>query len=464
MNRHQLDELQTELLSQGYSRNYIRRLVEELEDHCYATIADSSIQTDDDEENELDLERLGTREALVEAVRGQEALLPWPKRYPVLFYSLIPGIMMMLLTFLSMLAAHNWLIGSSRELRAVSVQWIQGLQYLVIAVVPMVTVWATLQYRVSMIYALVSVGLACLSSLFTTGVAQCGENASPFVFSKWGFDLFRFSLPLVSCIAVVAIVRLVSHVDLQFSWTNIRPSRFVQMAIVIAILATGFCFGVKRIGDVSRPHSLDGMMEKYVLGWARAHRLMEILSYPNVMRELKATEEQVAKADAIIKDCAQKRTESYQRINSFQSLSSESEIRAKTDAEKAEVNRLMIKAAENLKKVFSSDQQERIREIVYQAENYNLLFLPEVRNEIDMTKYQLEYFKSLRLETQLEFQTIRRKYSRATDEEKPKRWDELIQFRSGALQLCESMLTDRQSKQLNRLRGPKVPFDLFELR
>lgn len=112
MTPKQLEQLAISLTHEGYSRGYIRRLVQEIQDHRSCICQEITNQPIEESRNTLStIERMGTNDEILAAVKVHNELMPFSKRYPLVTFAALPAFLLLLTTAIAV-CLSNWIVYS----------------------------------------------------------------------------------------------------------------------------------------------------------------------------------------------------------------------------------------------------------------------------------------------------------------------------------------------------------------
>ncbi len=183
----QFSEIRTSLLDQGYSRAYVARLVDELQDHLASGVDDVDPP-------------IGAPEAILGSVREHAVLLPLPQRFPCLAFVVVPGLLSCLATLLAIHFAEA-LTGSvpaaSFEGRILLADGLVLFSGFVSAFIPIAAIWTARRYKLPWPFPLMSVLLVTIIGLFRVQVVAFPVSHDILCGSSWGVSGWRTLGPLL---------------------------------------------------------------------------------------------------------------------------------------------------------------------------------------------------------------------------------------------------------------------------
>ena len=207
MNQQARVELSRRLARKGYSKSYIRRLLDELEDHFMCICAEPSVadranadQTFDSKQSPVSVgdriwnERLGAPADIALIVDEYPELAPIATRAPMQVFVLFPAIVLCIgtacLMLISQFLATEYSAGG-RQPAAVTL--VSLVQWALPTVAILAVCW--LGRRVDVLpWTFASAAILSLGALYENGLYYCAQSDSLAVFQRWEFSLARFGL------------------------------------------------------------------------------------------------------------------------------------------------------------------------------------------------------------------------------------------------------------------------------
>jgi len=181
-----------------------------------------------------------------------------------------------------------------------------------------------------------------------------------------------------------------------------------------------------------------------------------LLMSPQVQKELKLSEDQVAKIGEINREAFAAFAGGGQR---GQNLSDEE--RAKRDEERAK------RTEENNKKllaVLDADQTTRVKQIqLWVGGTAGVANNEEAAKELKLTDDQKAAFKAISEEARKKRQELGGGGRGGSDEERAKRREQFTSLQKDTEAECLAVLTDEQKSQFAKMRGPKFELDMAAL-
>lgn len=204
MNQQARVELSRRLARKGYSKSYIRRLLDELEDHFMCICAEPSSASQADADQTFDSkrgdgdriwsERLGAPADIALIVDEYPELAPIATRAPMQVFVFFPAIVLCIgtvcLMLISQFLATEYSAGG-REPAAVEL--VSMVQWALPAAAILAVCW--LGRRVDVLpWTFASAAILSLGALYENGLYYCAQSDSLAVFQRWDFSLARFGL------------------------------------------------------------------------------------------------------------------------------------------------------------------------------------------------------------------------------------------------------------------------------
>ena len=444
MSLQTLQELESKLISQGYSRRYAQRLADELLDHSLEMAQDQSGHGEENVDASLLLPpEIGTIEVLTEAVKAHQELDPLPRKFPFAFFVLVPVVMFNLWQGIFL----TFIYESNLPQPLFTVGLTNAVYYLSLTLLPLLGLWATVRYRIPISYLLLlTLGLA-LSSLFGTTAVTCRQTQSVFVHSGWGFHWWQFLLPILSLSLGLIAFR---HSFVEFpDESGVKSARSRQhQTILITRNIVLFAFLLVVSGEFVtqtlervRKHPVDNLIQGFNSEDARGGRVLAALKN----RKLNLEESKANQIQRILEHQAAALRQIYRQQDSTQHLAWKEKIAA--------ANEISSQAFLQVKELLNEDQIHELERSMLKQFGWQAIFHKEVRNHIDMTAYQFLRFKDVHLSVIQRNQRLRARYRDASEQEKAEITKEITELKSKTDQQYAAILTDQQIEKFDRYCG-----------
>ena len=389
MNLQMLQELEAELLEQGYSKSYARRLAGELLDHAIESAQNSSAQMDTVNADNIGA-CIGSTKVIVNAVNQFQELDPVPRKYPFLCFVAVPVIALNLLILVVLNLLYSWLPDSSGAYKVWAAQSWNFLYYGLLALGPVAAVVVSRRYRVPQVYVLLSVAVLSISSLFGTVVATCSQSSSTFVHSEWGIRWQQLILPGLSTIMAGVVSFLMTKMKRRrrasFGVRGLFNQFDAKIAIGYSVIFVAMLMGSQILIDWSldslRSHPVDNLVTSFNSDTHRVGRAFEVLRSGSIELD-PAKQHQI---DILIADLDRKVSENFERLQNCES------DRQRNLADE-ELRSASIQAFQAASKHLTMDQLDKIRLESLKRAGWMALFDDEVRDTLELSAFQFERFK-----------------------------------------------------------------------
>ena len=446
MNLPMLQELEAELLEQGYSKSYARRLAGELMDHAIESAQDQSVSTDDDRIEELS-RRLGPTDKLVQAVNHYRELDPIPKRYPFLCFVALPVIALNLLILVVLNLLYSWLPDSNSNYRILTAQSWNFLYYGMLATGPIAAVFLSRRYRVPPVYVFLSVVVLSASSLFGTVVATCSQSSSTFIHSEWAIRWQQLIIPAASVLVVFVAARW--SPGLQYKHSNATNVMYwirqfdAKVAFGYSVILVALLFGSQMLIDSSlqslKKHPVDNLVESFNSDTFRVGRAFEVLR----SGAIEFDPQQQNKIDVLISDLDKQVADNFERMK-------ECDTSWKRERADEDLRIASVQAFDTVSSILSPDQIDFIRIESLRSVGWMAVFDHEVRQSIDLSAFQFERFKDEYLASIKRQNRLYSKWRKANMDDRKLIEDEIKENRSLQKSKFAAILSAEQSSAFRR--------------
>lgn len=401
---NRIDELRNILLSRGYTRKYVDRLVGELKEHRSSILANGREDEETAANRGLD-ERLGLNSEFLSFLEYYPELKPWSRRHPIISFVLIPGIALCLLSIGSVLSGELIRQLGDREQLNLGIQlsfWHAPVFSLLFSFVTAWLVAKAVKLRIHWFYPLMTMSVIAAGSMFVTEIGFCRKSGNAVSYSHFGFDVWKAVGPFVICLVGLSIAsaRNWKVARMPSSWSSIESNRsfgtrMLGQVFSSVVLGAGFValflFSSNFAYQNSKPHAVDKLIAKRLSHLSRARDSIELFTTSAVQKSLafnpecrKTIREKVADLDSFIRlqqsQYSLKQHESYSEYYVFERKTLAPEI-CRTEAA--------------LLKLLTADQRKRFGLLQNAKLDSYLVFEPKVRRKAGITSRQNRELKNL---------------------------------------------------------------------
>ena len=447
------------LIRRGFSRSYVRRICNELTDHYYCLLEQSGSHSKavGDLEHIFD-SQIGSSDTIVELIEKDPALVPWQRRFALGIYVALPAFLLATLSIFVLVIATQYRSTLVDPNNQFGQAFLNSIPLIFYSLLPALGVWFALRYQVHWIFQVMLAMVVSANSLFVTSCVSCQLTGNTLLISLWRFDALSFLVPwAVSAIVFFAVIgwRLIrsrasaTRQSPMIAWKfsglfNIDARQVLGGIGIASVFSIAFFLLAESLASTNQKHPVENLVKKFNSQPAESRRLIMAVREMGKTDQLGLNDTQQASIQRLLDELDSQKTVVPQQ--------------AKTDKKSVmrfygQHDQVFNATARDIEGLLNDDQRTKVCQYVYQQHGWRVLMFDEVREHLEIDRYQFLLICDLYRFEIKQRNSFGRRWRAAEPNQREEIRRSIEQFNAEMSQKFRQLLSGTQLKRLNEMRG-----------